>query len=176
MRRPTSRTSSPRRYTTELELKFASATAFEPVARAPCRLPRIALSEGVRQGLYESAGFSRAVTRNNEQNMFTKRQLNSPVCWPESGTGGPADAGGSGAWSAIGRDLALPDPTPARTAASSSPGARDGDCPSPHARAQAEPEMIVQIDPELALRIVRERGPHAWHRERERLLLPALLR
>ena len=23
-----------------------------------------------------------------------------------------------------------------------------------------EPEMIVQIDPELALRIVRERGPH----------------
>ena len=27
--------------------------------------------------------------------------------------------------------------------------------------ARIEPEMIVQIDPELALRIIRERGPHA---------------
>ena len=26
---------------------------------------------------------------------------------------------------------------------------------------RTEPEMIVQIDPELALRIIRERGPHA---------------
>ncbi len=27
--------------------------------------------------------------------------------------------------------------------------------------ARIEPEMIVQIDPELALKIIRERGPHA---------------